>query len=316
MNQAKGHTLVFYNVENLYDTQDDPRTADTEFTPFGEKQWTPERLDKKLHDLSEVLMSISAKHPIVIGLTEVENREVVEQLTHTQRMSDVNYHIIHQESTDNRGIDLCLLYDQDHVTYLSHEYLRIHFPWNRDIKTRDVLFFECNIGGEHFWIVANHWPSRRKGSEETEKKRIHVAKSVRKKLDELIFKFPESKILVMGDFNDEPNDLSITRYLKAKSNKNIDDKELFNLSFEDFSKGLGSSTHEGQWIMIDQMMINRNFLQNRNEGLEIVNQKAEIFRPEELIFEQRKLEKPNQTYAGDHYVGGVSDHLPIYVKLS
>lgn len=316
MNKAKGHSMVFYNVENLYDTIDDPEVADTEFTPHGDKHWTSDRLQKKLDDIGEVLINIAPKHPIIVGLTEVENREVVEQLLGTDVLKEINYQLIHQDSPDNRGIDLCLFYDEDLVEYISHQYLRIHFSWNPDIKTRDVLFFECKINNEHFWIVVNHWPSRRNGSEETENKRVHVAKEVRKRLDYIMKNYSASKILVMGDFNDEPSDLSIVRHLKAKANKNIDELELFNLSFADFEKDQGSSSHDGDWMMIDQMMINRNFLQNKNEGVGVANNRSYLFKDEMVIFKNKHFTKPNQTYAGDKYVGGVSDHLPVYIKLS
>ncbi|MCB9194840.1 MAG: hypothetical protein H6600_09720 [Flavobacteriales bacterium] len=316
MNKAKGHSIVFYNVENLYDTIDDPEVADTEFTPHGDKHWTSDRLQKKLDDIGEVLINIATKHPLIVGLTEVENREVVEQLLGTDVLKEINYQLIHQDSPDNRGIDLCLFYDEDLVEYISHQYLRIHFSWNPDIKTRDVLFFECKINNEHFWIVVNHWPSRRNGSEETENKRVHVAKEVRKRLNYIMKNYSASKILVMGDFNDEPSDLSIVRHLKAKANKNIDEFELFNLSFADFEKDQGSSSHDGDWMMIDQMMINRNFLQNKNEGVGVANNKSYLFKDEMVIFRNKHFTKPNQTYAGDKYVGGVSDHLPVYIKLS
>lgn len=310
---ARKHTVVFYNVENLYDTTDNKRVKDSDFTPTGDKHWTLERLDKKLQDLARTIDSISSHHPIIFGLTEVENATVTQQLLDTNPLKNFNYRLIHQDSPDNRGIDTCLAYDEDYVKYISHQYLRVHFPWNRDIKTRDVLFFECEINGEEFWIVVNHWPSR--SSNSSEKKRQHVAKTIREHLDQIIMKNPESKIIVMGDFNDEPNNLSIERYLGAKREKKIDKNEFYNLANELFESGKGTCVHDGDWLMIDQIMINRNLLQNNNLGLGVDKNEMYIHAPEELIFHKRDYSQPNHTYSGDKYEGGISDHLPVYIKL-
>ncbi|MCB9197697.1 MAG: hypothetical protein H6600_04505 [Flavobacteriales bacterium] len=311
--EYRNHTIVFYNVENLYDTVDDPGVKDSEFTPFGEKNWTEERLRKKLSDLAETISGISVKHPLIVGLTEVENRNVVQQLLDTEPLRNHSYELIHQDSPDNRGIDACLYYDRDHVKYLSHQFLRVHFPWNRDIKTRDVLFFECEIGGDELWVVVNHWPSR--SSNSSEKKREFVAKTVKERIDQITSRNSDCKILVMGDFNDEPNNLSLERYLGAKRSKNIDEQELYNLAAELHSKGKGTCVHEGDWLMIDQMMINRTLLQNTNNGLGIKNNEMHIHDPKELIYRRRNFSQPNHTFSGDRYEGGISDHLPVYVKL-
>ncbi len=308
------HTIVFYNVENLYDTIDNKGVKDSDFTPGGAKHWTQERLEKKLVDLATTLDNIHSKHPIIVGLTEVENREVARQLMEKLAQEDCNYKLLHQDSLDVRGIDLCLIYDSSFVTYISHLYLRIDFPWNTDIKTRDVLFFECEINQEKLWVVVNHWPSRRSSS--SDKKRNHVAKAVRARLDEIIRHDPDVKILVLGDFNDEPNDLSLERYLKAKRTKNIDNEELYNLATELHEKGVGTCVHDGEWLMIDQVLINRNLLQNKNDGISIKRNEMHIHAPASLLFHKRDYSQPDHTYSGDKYEGGISDHLPVYVKLS
>ncbi|CAG5087348.1 endonuclease/exonuclease/phosphatase family protein [Parvicella tangerina] len=310
---AKNHSLVFYNVENLYDTIDDKGVKDSDFTPSGNKHWTLDRLSKKLVDLAETIDSIPGKHAILIGLTEVENRSVALQLLQTSPLSTHQYALLHEDSPDNRGIDVCVLYDQEYVNYLSHYYLRIHFPWNKDIKTRDVLFFECAINGEKLWVVINHWPSRM--SESSAKKRDHVAKQVRAELDKIIEQEPKVKILLMGDFNDEPNNLSLERHLEVKRSKNIDHREFYNLAADLFEAGEGTCVHDGHWLMIDQIMINRNLLQNNNNGFAIEDNKMYIHGNERLIYHKKGHSQPNHTYSGDHYVGGISDHLPVYVKI-
>lgn len=311
---ARNHTIVFYNVENLYDTIDDKGVKDSDFTPEGDKHWTLDRLSKKLTDLADTIHNVSSHHPIIVGLTEIENRNVALQLMNTLPLSNNQYALIHQDSPDNRGIDVCLFYDQEYVNHLSHFYLRIHFPWNKDVKTRDVLFFECAINQEKMWIVVNHWPSR--ASNFSEKKRKHVAIQVRAELDRIIKDDPEIKILVMGDFNDEPNNISLDRLLKAKPTKKIDNSELFNLAADLHKDGKGTCVHDGDWLMIDQIMINRNLLQNNNDGLSIKDNKMHIHSPEELIYRKGDFSQPNHTYSGDHYVAGISDHLPVFVKIS
>lgn len=310
---ARNHTVVFYNVENLYNTIDDKGVKDSDFTPEGDKHWTLERLSKKLTDLARTIDSISDKHPIIVGITEVENEDVATQLMKTSPLVEHNYKLLHQDSPDNRGIDTCLIYDEDYVKYISHQFLRFRFPWNFDIKTRDALFFECEINGEEFWIVVNHWPSR--SSKNSAKKREFVAKTVRERIDQVMARNPESKLIVMGDFNDEPSDLSILRHLDAKRTKNIDEKELFNLANELYESGKGTCVHDGDWLMIDQIMVNRNLLQNKNDGLGIRKNKMYIHAPEELIFHKKDYSQPDHTYSGDRYEGGISDHLPVYVKL-
>lgn len=310
---ARRHTIVFYNVENLYDTLDNKKVKDSDFTPFGSKYWTPDRLNKKLKDLAETIHGISIHHPIVVGLTEVENAEVAQQLLETPPLSSHNYELLHQDSPDNRGIDTCLAFDTSYVKYQSHQFLRVRFPWNADIKTRDVLFFECEINDEEFWIVSNHWPSR--SSNSSERKREFVAKTVRERLDQIMVRNPESKIIVMGDFNDEPNNFSLERHLRARLTKNIDETEFFNLAHELFEQGKGTCVHDGDWLMIDQFMINRNLLQNKNNGLSIRNNEMHIYAPENLIFRKKDYSQPNHTYSGNRYVGGISDHLPVYIRL-
>ncbi len=316
MKNAKNHAILFYNVENLYDVHDDPKVSDAEFTPNGDKKWNIERYHRKLNALSKVILSASKKHPIVAGFSEVENRSVVEDLILKTDLVNFNYTVIHQDSPDNRGIDVCLIYDKDFVKRITHEFLRVDFHWNQDIKTRDILFFRCQINNETFLIVVNHWPSRRAGADETEDKRLHVATAVKNKLKTHQTNFPNDKILVMGDFNDEPQDKSIDRILKSKRHKNIKQDEFYNLMTEADKNEKGTSSHMGEWLMIDQMMINRNFLQNNNDGLGVKNQKAKIYSGNDVLYCRANGNcQPNQTYGGDYYLGGISDHLPVLIEL-
>lgn len=316
MKSVQDHSILFYNVENLFDINDDPIVKDSDYTPRGKYKWTQERYDKKLFNLENIILSVHSKHPIVAGFTEVENRGVLEDLIDQPRMKEISYEILHRDSPDVRGIDVGLIFDNERVEYLQHEYLRIDFPWNRNIKTRDVLFFQAVIGGEEFWLIVNHWPSRRKGAKETEEKRLHVADKVREKIEQIQFDYPDSNILIMGDFNDEPTDVSITRMLKAKRDKNIRSDEFFNLCAELDNQKIGTSTHMGEWLMIDQMMINRVLLHAKEGSIVVKNNEVNVYKDKSVLhFRANGKCQPNRTYAGTKYIGGVSDHLPIYVVL-
>ncbi|MFT7157582.1 MAG: putative extracellular nuclease [Parvicella sp.] len=316
MKSAAGHPIVFYNVENLFDIHDDKGVMDSDFTPSGKKKWTQERYERKLKSLENILLNIDSKHPIIVGLTEVENRGTIEDLIGQDSISKINYEIIHQNSPDNRGIDVGLYYDADRVEYLQHQYLRIDFPWNLDIKTRDVLFFQANLNGEPFWFVVNHWPSRRNGALETEEKRLHTAQMVRKKLDQIQLDYPNDKIVIMGDFNDEPINRSITHILKAKRDKKIRVDEFFNLAAEQDENHQGTSTHMWEWLMLDQIMVSRNLLHADKSTLSLLSDSMTIFEKGDVLFCRVNGKcQPNATFKGSHYTGGVSDHLPVYIVL-
>lgn len=312
------HLIVFYNVENLFDTEDDPLTQDEAFTPFGEKEWTEERYQKKLHDLSAALEAISPSTlPSFIGLAEVENFKVVDALSKTGKLKTEGYQIIHGESPDTRGIDNALLYNPNYFSKIAHEFIRVDFPWDSDIKTRDILHaWGFNIAGEEIHIYVNHWPSRRDGESVTEKKRLRTADELKKSLNSVRQLNPEAKIIVMGDFNDLPSSRSIEEITDAKS---IQEKGMMiNLAIFEHRKGKGSLVHEGVWYMFDQLMISPNFLDQGQKGwyLHKKQDKAKSFYDEMLLYTDRNGNKiPNKTYGGDRYYGGYSDHLPVYFWL-
>lgn len=312
------HLIVFYNVENLFDTKDDPLTSDEEFTPFGEKEWTEERYQKKLKDLADVIDAISPSTlPSFIGLAEVENYDVVKALSKTGTLSQAKYKIVHAESPDNRGIDNALLYDAKYFKKSNHEFIRVNFPWNEDIKTRDILHcWGTNIYGEEIHIYVNHWPSRRDGVNETEKKRLRTAEELKKSIAKVQSSNPEAKIIVMGDFNDLPNNKSIKEVIDAKGER--EKGVLVNLSTSEFKKGKGTIVHEREWLMIDQMLVTPNFLEQNTNGwyLHKKQNKAKSFYDDMVLYTARDGDKmPNKTYGGDRYYGGYSDHLPVYFWL-
>ena len=220
-------TIAFYNVENLFDTINDPNTKDDDFTPNGQKNWTSERYEKKFLNISKVLSSINPDEiPDLIGLVEIENKTVLEDLINTQALINNKYEIIHEESPDMRGIDVGLIYNPSEFKYLSHKKIPINI---KGYKVRDILYTKGIINtSDSLHIFVNHWKSRSGGQEKTEPNRIVCAQTLRNEIDSILQLNCNAKILILGDLNDEPKNKSIFEVLKAD---NKDSKEsLFNLS--------------------------------------------------------------------------------------
>lgn len=316
-NESQSPFVVgFYNVENLFDTIDNPNKYDEDFTPAGKKNWTAKRYQVKLEKLSKVIAAIdTVQLPYAMGFCEIENKAVVEDLIQTETLKNGNYGIVHHESPDERGIDVAFIYQKDKIKIESSKAIQTPFAFDTKDKTRDILHVEATFKSSketiHFFI--NHWPSRGGGREKSEPKRVAVANYLKAAIDKVIEKDPEAKIVCMGDFNDEPNNKSIIDALGAKSlDETVQANDLLNLAAKDFSLGLGSYHYwkENKWNMIDQAIINGNMYQD-NEGLSLIDYKMHIFKPEWILHKG----VPNKTY-GKYYYGGYSDHLPVYLKFN
>ncbi len=308
--------IAFYNVENLFDIVDDPKTEDNEFLPDSKKKWNAERYQKKLDHLYKVLAGIGkGKVPSIIGVSEVENEQVLKDLIQKTPIAD-NYGVVHYDSPDVRGIDVGFLYDDDVFTPISHENLPVHFDFEPETKTRDVLYIKGKLQGEETHFLVNHWSSRRGGLKASEPKRLACATVVRQKLDAIFAKDKDAKIVVMGDFNDEPTNNSIIQVLKAKSNaKSIADNELFSSTFPLKEAGKGTYNYKGNWNMLDQIIISGSWL-NDKEGWHTTDSSAYIFKEDWMLYnDKKKGPVPSRTYGGPNYYGGYSDHLPVYLEI-
>ena len=313
----ESHDVLFYNVENLFDTSDDPETYDDDFLPTAKKEWNEERFQAKIEKLGEVISAVNSKGPLFIGLVEIENSYVINQLLASNKLKDINYNFAHFDSPDERGIDVALVYNEDYFEVQSKEPLTVRLGDND--KTRDILYVKGVISGESnaFHIFVNHWPSRREGAEKSEPKRVAAATVLRKKIDKIQGEDADANILVMGDFNDYPNNNSIKNTLKAKNSQSISNDELFNLAASLHEADKGSYNYRGDWGMLDQMMVSNSLL-SKNKGMYSVKQRGlEIFDEEFILFYDKKYKesKPSKTYGGNNYYGGYSDHLPIYITL-
>lgn len=310
------YRIVSYNIENLFDTYDDEFKYDDDFTPYGSYYWGKKKYQKKLNDIGKVLVNLADENiPAVIGLVEVENATVLEDLINQSPLSKFQYGIVHEESPDERGIDVALLYDENQFQYISHQVGRIHFPKPIEDKTRDILFVKGILAKDTVFVAVNHWPSRRGGASISEPKRMYVAKQLKEKVDAILAKQPNAGIIIMGDFNDTPTNKSLFQSLGAKP---FEDKtsQLINLMYSYEKQGVGTYKFRNQWNLLDQFIVSRN-LTDRIGKLKVTTSSAKIFDAEWLkendpVYPGERL---NRTFLGPRYKGGYSDHFPIYLDI-
>ena len=313
-NDFAGRPVVFYNVENLFDTKNDPRTDDDEFTPHGYKGWDEERYETKLEQI-EAAIGLIGKAPVLIGLVEVENQKVLEDLIEEGKLEDVDYGIVQYDSPDRRGIDCALLYDEAIFKLKESTKFPVTLPDNPNYLTRDILYALGEINGAEMHVFVNHWSSRREGKRETEHKRIAAAKVLRSKVDVILKNDPDANILILGDFNDHPTDRSLETILRAKESGYAAEGDLINLLYDEHEIGEGTAVHDREWGVIDQIIVSQSFYDG-TEGVGIEGRDAEILRRNELLYTYPDGgQKPNSTYGGRKYYGGYSDHLPVYIIL-
>lgn len=308
-------SIVFYNTENLYDTIDSPGTDDAEFTPEARIPWTTRRFNTKLDRMADVFGSIaSPAMPDIIGLAEVENKYVLECLIKTGKMRGAAYGIVHFESADERGSDVALLYKKSSFEVTMAQPLKVKIL-NTGDRTRDILLVKGKTrSGNELHLFVNHWPSRREGAELTEFKRIEAAKTLRRQVSDIFDADPSARMVIMGDFNDEPGNRSIREVLSAKQPRPpYSATDLYNLFYNDFKAGRGTTCFK-DWDMFDQLIVSGSML-DRSAGLHCTPESASIFSPDRLIHKDRNgKSRPNRTM-GEKYFGGYSDHLPVMLKL-
>ncbi len=303
-------SIAFYNLENFFDTENDPHALDDDFTPRGKKNWDEDRFRKKSKKLGKTISKIgegySKHHPVLVGMAEVENKNVLDALLATKSLQHLGYEYVHFDSPDERGIDTALLYDPNHFEVVDSEIIPLiveNKDGERDL-TRDILYVKGNLHREEIHVFVNHWPSRRDGAEETSAKRITAAQTVIKKLEEIPGDAPNC--IIMGDFNDDPQSKSIQHLMETG--------RFINPMQSLLSPNSGSANYKGEWSLFDQIILSHSFL-NFEKGTHSFK-KAKIFAPKFLKEWKGKYKgNPFRTYAGKKYLGGYSDHFPVYVLL-
>ncbi|MGF7139477.1 endonuclease/exonuclease/phosphatase family protein [Roseimarinus sediminis] len=313
---GKPYTVAFYNVENLFDTIDTPGKIDEEFLPSSYREWNSERYDKKLDDLSRVIHAIdSVNLPVILGVCEIENGSVLTDLAKQSRLAKANYQVVWEDGPDVRGIDCALLYNPQAFELVAHESLPVVNPLEPGFLTRDILYVKGMLDKELFHFFVNHWPSRRGGEAASEPNRVLAAQVLRNKVDEIFEADSMANIIIMGDMNDEPDNMSLSDVLMALPNDaDVENRQLLNLMYDDMLDGKGSYNYRGDWNMIDNMVVSCSLV-NKEKGLSTSTDDGTVFHLPFMEFVNDKGEmSPNRTY-GRTYYGGISDHFPIYMTL-
>ncbi len=320
---AKFDTAVigFYNLENLFDTINQPHVQDEEFTPDSKKRYTSVIYNDKLNKLSKIISKIGADGSpdglVLLGVAEAENKDVLKDLSKTSALAKRNYQIAHVDGPDERGIDVGLLYNPKY--FKPGKIQSLHVPTEKMDTTsgftRDILYVSGDLLDDRLHIFVNHWPSRRGGEESSRPYRKLAAAICRKAIDSLVRIDPQTKILVLGDFNDNPDDESVSNVLHAERERLAVNKGgLYNPWLKLYNEGIGSLKYQDQWYLFDQIMVSSALLDEDQEGFFFKD--AEIFKEDFMIQKTGKYQGyPKRTYSWDTYIGGYSDHLPVYVIL-
>lgn len=315
------YRIMFYNVENLFDVDNDSLTNDEEFTPDGVRYWTEYRYKQKLNNIYKVIVALGGwELPQIVGLSEVENRKVLDDLLNYTPLYKSDYKIVHYDSPDRRGIDVALLYRSSFFTPFFHTPINVKWPVNIGTgTTRDILLVSgVTNNGDTLHIFVNHWPSRWGGQMETEEKRMYVAQLLKKQTDSIFKADSDARVIIMGDLNDYPTDRSLTESLKAETQfTNIKSNKLYNLSYylQEVKKE-GTHKYDGRWGVLDQIIVSGTLLDTTNMIYTSIDD-IHIFSQDFLLEKDDKYtgNKVNRTYIGYKYHGGYSDHLPTYLDI-
>ena len=292
---------VFYNVENLFDTIDNPNTRDNEFLPKSEKKWDTYRYNYKLNQLDKVFSEIIKKEnenrlPDIIGLCEVENKLVIDDLLKTETFKNHTYKIIHKQSPDGRGIDCALLVDEK-FEVLNSDFIKINNP-KESRATRDIVFGKLKFKNQIINVFVNHWPSRWGGQEASNHKRVFVAEVLRKYIDNNTLESDFN--LIMGDFNDYPTNESLAEVLVKD--------DLVNLMSKSNVSGRGSYNYRGDWDWLDQIIVSQDDFKLISFG---------AFEEDFMMYTNKKGEVyPNRSFGGNNWYAGFSDHLPVFLRFT
>lgn len=308
----KQFLVVSYNVENLFDTLKNSGSGDMEYIPESPLNWNSEKYQNKLRNLSKVLSSIDSKRlPDFIGLVEVENRSVVEDLSKTGNLLKGNYSVSHFEGPDPRGIEVAFMYSKKFKP-VQEMPIKVYTDSLRRYRSRDILYVKGILEGDTLYFFVNHWKSRRGSEETTERKRVAAANLLRQFTDSILGYNPKAKIIIMGDFNDTPADSSLRVILGAE--KPGSGTRLVNITYPLHKQGLGTHFYGNAYSMIDNFVVSEGLL-SASKGI-FSDGKAAIFSPEWISYKTKAGHwAPARTFSGKNYFNGYSDHYPIYFYL-
>lgn len=309
--------IAFYNLENLFDTiPNNPEGRDNEYTPGGARQWNTRKYNSKLHNLAYAISQFTTPStpmgPAIIGVSEVENRTVLEDLVNQPELRPWNLQIVHHDSPDARGIDVSLLYNPrmfklENVT--NHRLTAVPF------RTRDQMCVVGTIGGERIAVIVNHWPSRLGGQEKSSPNREAAAALCKSIADSLWRVDPETAVIIMGDLNDDPQDKSCAKVLGAKrSAKDAEPHGFYNPFWKKLDDGIGTLAYNSAWNLFDQIILSGNLANGSENRWHFY--RADVLNKDFLKdTEGTRQGYPRRTFASGSYLNGYSDHFPTEILL-
>jgi len=311
------HSIAFYNVENLFDTINTPGVNDEHYTPENEMPWNTERYGHKLNQLARVIKAMDTvnTYPVVIGLSEIENENVLIDLANHDSLKDASYAYLHKNSPDERGIDVAMLYQAKFYKPLETNFINVNLPDSGN-TTRDILYSKGILAGaDTVHLFFNHWVSRWGGQEKTEPFRIFIADLLKQITDSIMEVNPNAAIILAGDLNDNPTDVSVQNILGAlKLEFPVIEKKLYNLSLSKFEMGEGSLYYRS-WDMFDQIIVSSSLLK-KESTIHLLNNDQQIVKYDWMLYKPKEGEpRPSRT-AAKYYYGGFSDHLPVMINVS
>ena len=313
------YAIAFYNLENLFDTINVNGNYDLEYSPAGEKVWNSKKYyskqDNMAYCISRLGKEVCPLGPAVIGVAEVENRSVLEDLVKRGDLAKYNLQIVHYDSPDLRGVDVALLYNPFLFSVVSSKPYPLTIPELPDFRTRDVLLVSGLMDGEKFHILVNHWPSRRNGEKASRHLRVAAAGLNKYIYDSIRIADPDAKVIIMGDLNDDPDNASVKDVLEAKAKmKDVKKNGLFNPMAELHAKGIGTLAYQDSWNVFDQIMVSDNLLGDDKSTFKYW--KVEIFNRDFLIQKEGKYKGyPLRTHSENAFLNGYSDHFPVLIYL-
>ena len=313
--QKQTEKIMFYNVENLFDTYDNPDKRDEDFTYKGWKRWTYPRYISKQKHLSDVIYNLSdGIWPLVIGFAEVENRRVLEDLLNKTILNEANYGIVHHESPDKRGIDVAMFYDKDKLQLLEDRAINVDFEKNVTIKTRDILYAKTLYQSDTLHFFVCHFPSMIGGEKQSEWMRIKAAKVLRAEIDVLFSRDEDASIIISGDFNGKANTDAQKTLGTYSFDKKLVKSRLYNTGYYLLRKNIGTYKYKGIWQTIDHIIVSTSLLMG-DKPLKF-EKRTKIYNADFLLEEDKTSygKKPLPSYRGPIYCDGYSDHLPIYIE--
>ncbi len=319
--EYKAAIISFYNLENLFDTVNNPLTNDEEFLPGGVRNYNTaiyyDKLDRLAKVISQIGTEISPDGPAILGVAEVENDTVMKDLASHALIAKRNYQVIHYDSRDARGIDVGLMYNPRYFKPEASGKIYVQIPGgSKDaFFTRDILWVKGRLDGEPVHVYVNHWPSRSGGEQRTAPAREAAAQACRTHIDSILAAEPGAKIIVMGDLNDDPTNASVAAVLNAKGKrKEVRSGELFNPWMDLYRKGYGTLAYQDAWGLFDQIIISENWLERQQQGFYFHQQ--QIFNRPWLVENRGRYKGyPMRTWDGNTYRGGYSDHFPTYLVM-